>query len=64
MYAVTDLNNALESDRHPLPEPYDLFTELSGAHYFTHLDLSDAYLHGAIMEKAANREHVSRFVPV
>ncbi|XP_061510157.1 uncharacterized protein K02A2.6-like [Anopheles gambiae] len=40
----TGLNNALECDRHPLPHPDDLFAELAGARYFTHLDLSDAYL--------------------
>ncbi|XP_039453069.1 uncharacterized protein K02A2.6-like [Culex pipiens pallens] len=48
----TGLNNALESDRHPLPHPDDLFAELAGAHFFTHLDLSDAYLQVEVEEES------------
>lgn len=48
----TGLNDALESDRHPLPHPDDLFAELSGARFFTHLDLSDAYLQVEVEESS------------
>ncbi|XP_039448651.2 uncharacterized protein K02A2.6-like [Culex pipiens pallens] len=48
----TGLNNALESDRHPLPHPDDFFAELAGAHFFTHLDLSDAYLQVEVKEES------------
>ena len=37
----TGLNNALESDRHPLPHPDDIYAELAGARFFSQLDLSD-----------------------
>ncbi|XP_055633483.1 uncharacterized protein K02A2.6-like [Toxorhynchites rutilus septentrionalis] len=48
----TGLNNALECDRHPLPHPDDIFAELAGARYFTHLDLSDAYLQVEVEEES------------
>ncbi|XP_065082460.1 uncharacterized protein K02A2.6-like [Ochlerotatus camptorhynchus] len=48
----TGLNNALECDHHPLPHPDDLFAELAGARYFTHLDLSDAYLQVVVEEES------------
>ncbi|XP_062709570.1 uncharacterized protein K02A2.6-like [Aedes albopictus] len=48
----TGLNDALECDRHPLPHPDDLFAELAGARYFTHLDLSDAYLQVEVEEES------------
>ncbi|XP_065075471.1 uncharacterized protein K02A2.6-like [Ochlerotatus camptorhynchus] len=48
----TGLNNALECDHHPLPHPDDLFAELAGARYFTHLDLSDAYLQVEVEEES------------
>ncbi|XP_062710183.1 uncharacterized protein K02A2.6-like [Aedes albopictus] len=39
----TGLNDALESDRHPLPHSDDIFAELAGCRYFSCIDLSDAY---------------------
>ncbi|XP_065085289.1 uncharacterized protein K02A2.6-like [Ochlerotatus camptorhynchus] len=48
----TGLNNALECDHHPLPHPDDLFAELARARYFTHLDLSDAYLQVEVKEES------------
>ncbi|XP_065074184.1 uncharacterized protein K02A2.6-like [Ochlerotatus camptorhynchus] len=48
----TGLYNALECDHHPLPHPDDLFAELAGARYFTHLDLSDAYLQVEVEEES------------
>ncbi|XP_062708310.1 uncharacterized protein K02A2.6-like [Aedes albopictus] len=48
----TDLNDAMECDRHPLPHPADLFAELAGARCFTHLDLSDAYLQVEVEEES------------
>ncbi|XP_026726970.1 uncharacterized protein K02A2.6-like [Trichoplusia ni] len=41
-YKVT-LNKALLVDRYPVPKVEDLFSNLSGNHYFTKLDLSQAY---------------------
>lgn len=46
------LNNALECDRHSLPHPDDLFAELAEARYFTHLDLSAAYLEVEVEEES------------
>ncbi|XP_055645146.1 uncharacterized protein K02A2.6-like [Toxorhynchites rutilus septentrionalis] len=46
----TGLNNALESDRHPLPHPDDIFGELAGCRFFSCIDLSDAYLQVEIEE--------------
>ena len=41
-YKVT-INPVLEVDRYPLPTPEDLFATVSGAKYFSKLDLSHAY---------------------
>ncbi|XP_055622834.1 uncharacterized protein K02A2.6-like [Toxorhynchites rutilus septentrionalis] len=46
----TGLNNALESDRHPLPHPDDIFGELAGCRFFSCIDLSDAYLQVEVEE--------------
>ncbi|XP_055634306.1 uncharacterized protein K02A2.6-like [Toxorhynchites rutilus septentrionalis] len=46
----TGLNNALESDAHPLPHPDDVFADLAGCRYFSQLDLSDAYLQVEVEE--------------
>ncbi|XP_062711752.1 uncharacterized protein K02A2.6-like [Aedes albopictus] len=48
----TGLNNALESDGHPLPHPDDIFADLAGCRYFSQLDLSDAYLQVEVEEKS------------
>lgn len=40
----TGLNDALETNRHPLPLPDDIFATLAGGTVFSSLDLSDAYL--------------------
>ncbi|XP_055633638.1 uncharacterized protein K02A2.6-like [Toxorhynchites rutilus septentrionalis] len=46
----TGLNNALESDAHPLPHPDHVFADLAGCRYFSQLDLSDAYLQVEVEE--------------
>ncbi|XP_055590200.1 uncharacterized protein K02A2.6-like [Uranotaenia lowii] len=48
----TGLNAALESDRHPLPHPDDIFTALAGARIFSQIDLSDAYLQVEVEEES------------
>ncbi|KAK6762955.1 hypothetical protein RB195_023604 [Necator americanus] len=40
----TGLNDALEQNQHPLPNPEDTFTKLNGGRYFSLLDLAEAYL--------------------
>ena len=41
-YSVT-VNPQLETHRHPMPTPEQLMQKLSGGHYFTKIDLRDAY---------------------
>jgi transposase InsO family protein len=41
-YSVT-VNPQLDTHRHPMPLPEDLMNKLSGGHYFTKIDLADAY---------------------
>ena len=41
-YSVS-VNGLLDVPRHPLPLPEDLIRKLGGGHYFTKLDLADAY---------------------
>lgn len=41
-YSVS-VNSLLDVPRHPLPLPEDLLRKLGGGHYFTKLDLADAY---------------------
>jgi len=41
-YSVT-VNPQLDTHRHPMPQPEDLMNKLSGGHYFTKIDLADAY---------------------
>lgn len=48
----TGLNDALESDRHPLPHPDDIFAELAGCRYFSCIDLSYAYLQVEVEESS------------
>lgn len=40
----TGLNEALEDHHYPLPLPEDIFAKLNGSKYFSHIDLSDAFL--------------------
>ncbi|XP_062556975.1 uncharacterized protein K02A2.6-like [Armigeres subalbatus] len=40
----TGLNDVLESNQCPLPLPEDIFTKMAGCKFFSHIDLSDAYL--------------------
>nr|CAD2179625.1 unnamed protein product [Meloidogyne enterolobii] len=40
----TGLNKALELNRHPLPSPTDIWTNIHGSKVFSQLDLRDAYL--------------------
>lgn len=40
----TGLNNALEPHQYPLPLPEDIFSKLANNKYFSHIDLSDAFL--------------------
>ncbi|XP_055622934.1 uncharacterized protein K02A2.6-like [Toxorhynchites rutilus septentrionalis] len=40
----TGLNAALEPNCYPLPLPEDIFTKMANCRYFSHIDLSDAYL--------------------
>lgn len=40
----TGLNDALEDHHYPLPLPEDIFAKLTGSKYFSHIDLSDAFL--------------------
>ena len=39
-----NVNPVLQIDKYPIPNIYDLYSKVSGGHYFTQLDLSDAYL--------------------
>ncbi|XP_055623100.1 uncharacterized protein K02A2.6-like [Toxorhynchites rutilus septentrionalis] len=40
----TGLNNALEPNQYPLPLHEDIFTKMAGCRWYSHIDLSDAYL--------------------
>lgn len=40
----TGLNSALEPHQYPLPLPEDIFANLANAKYFSHIDLSDAFV--------------------
>ncbi|XP_037942487.1 uncharacterized protein K02A2.6-like [Teleopsis dalmanni] len=40
----TELNDAIESYKYPLPLPEDIFAKISNATVFSHIDLSDAFL--------------------
>lgn len=40
----TGLNDSLEAHQYPLPNPEDIISNLSNAKYFSHIDLSDAFL--------------------
>ncbi|XP_055613639.1 uncharacterized protein K02A2.6-like [Uranotaenia lowii] len=51
----TGLNSVLEANQNPLPLPEDIFTSMSGCRFFTHIDLSDAYLQVQVDE---NSQHL------
>ncbi|KAK3796325.1 hypothetical protein RRG08_021348 [Elysia crispata] len=59
-YSVT-VNPQLETHRHPIPKPEDLIRRLGGGHYFSKIDLADAYnqiqLSPASQEKLALGTH-------
>ncbi|XP_055714390.1 uncharacterized protein K02A2.6-like [Phlebotomus papatasi] len=40
----TGLNDAVEMNNHPIPDPDSLFTQLANKTVYSHIDLSDAYL--------------------
>ncbi|EFO91976.1 hypothetical protein CRE_11440 [Caenorhabditis remanei] len=40
----TGLNDAIESNNHPLPTSDDIFAKLNGGNFFTQIDLAEAYL--------------------
>ncbi|XP_053691514.1 uncharacterized protein K02A2.6-like [Sabethes cyaneus] len=46
----TGLNAALEPNCYPLPLPEDIFTKMANCRYFSHIDLSDAYLQAQVDE--------------
>lgn len=39
----TGLNECLESNEFPLPTPEDIFSEMAGNQFYSHIDFSDAY---------------------
>ena len=41
---IQTVNPVLQIDKYPIPHIDDLYSKVSGGHYFTRLDLSDAYL--------------------
>ena len=57
-YKVT-INPVLEMDRYPLPTPEDLFATVSGAKYFSKLDLSHAYQQVELEQKSRKLVTVS-----
>ncbi|XP_055527162.1 uncharacterized protein K02A2.6-like [Wyeomyia smithii] len=50
----TGLNDVLEPNQYPLPLPEDIFAKMSGCRYFSHIDLSDAYLQVQVDESCQN----------
>ena len=46
------MNQALEVDQYPLPNPEDLFATLAGGKKFTKLDLSQAYMQLLLNEES------------
>ncbi|XP_058449020.1 uncharacterized protein K02A2.6-like [Malaya genurostris] len=46
----TGLNSVLEPNQYPLPLPEDIFAKMANCRIFSHIDLSDAYLQGAVDE--------------
>ena len=50
-YKVT-VNQGLDRDQHPLPSAQDLFAKLSGAKYFSKIDLTDAFQQLKLSERS------------
>lgn len=50
----TDLNEAIEDPNYPLPLAEELFAKLNGAKFFSHIDLSDAFLQIEMDESSKN----------
>ncbi|XP_062538830.1 uncharacterized protein K02A2.6-like [Armigeres subalbatus] len=48
----TGLNNALESNSHPLPLPDDIFNRMAQCTVFSHINLSGAYLQVEVDEES------------
>ncbi|XP_017484186.1 PREDICTED: uncharacterized protein K02A2.6-like [Rhagoletis zephyria] len=48
----TGLNAALEAYQYPLPLPEDIFSKLANAKFFSHIDLSDAFLQIEVDDKS------------
>lgn len=50
----TGLNDMIEDHNYPLPLAEDLFAKLNGAKFFSHIDLSDAFLQIEMDESSKN----------
>ena len=50
-YKVT-VNQGLDGDQYPLPSAQDLFAKLSGAKYFSKIDLTDAFQQLKLSERS------------
>ncbi|XP_055903103.1 uncharacterized protein K02A2.6-like [Eupeodes corollae] len=48
----TGLNDALQPHQHPLPLPEEIFVKHADGKFFTHIDLSDAYLQVEVEEES------------
>ena len=46
------VNPVLQIDKYPIPNVDDLYSKVSGGHYFTRMDLSDAYLQVPLDEES------------
>ncbi|XP_059622189.1 uncharacterized protein K02A2.6-like [Phlebotomus argentipes] len=49
----TGLNEAVETNCFPIPDPDSLFSNFSGKRFFSHIDLSDAYLQIPVDEESS-----------
>ncbi|XP_055682446.1 uncharacterized protein K02A2.6-like [Lutzomyia longipalpis] len=49
----TGLNESVETNNYPIPDPDSLFSRLSGNKIFSHVDLSDAYLQIPVDEESS-----------
>ncbi|XP_055715629.1 uncharacterized protein K02A2.6-like [Phlebotomus papatasi] len=49
----TGLNEAVEANNYPIPDPDSLFSRLSDKQIFSHIDLSDAYLQIPVDEESS-----------
>ena len=51
-YFKQTVNPVLQIDKYPIPNIDDLYSKVSGGHYFAWLDLSDAYLQVPLDEES------------